>query len=162
MKRAQEWKAIKTSLFCFMVSESVTNIRDVAKDITIELKAILDSKDKNDLITTKAQRAMEAVNSARLLPHFDYVPTTGYKPSHRCARIPSPRRIEREWEASRCSYQADERSPSSRADGEVHYGVHPMCDSVLADRLEWEPPQLQPLDEECSTEVVATIDGGYA
>ncbi|KAJ8451464.1 hypothetical protein Cgig2_017855 [Carnegiea gigantea] len=44
---------------------------------------------------------MEATNSARPLPHFDYVPTTGCEPSHQCARVPSPHSTEREWEASR-------------------------------------------------------------
>ena len=39
-----------------LLSKIITNPiwdRDVAKDIAIELKAILDSKDKNDPITTK-------------------------------------------------------------------------------------------------------------
>ncbi|KAJ8438472.1 hypothetical protein Cgig2_008959 [Carnegiea gigantea] len=34
-------------------------------------------------MTKQVKKAMEAASSARPLPHFNHVPTTGYKPSHR-------------------------------------------------------------------------------
>ncbi|KAJ8420912.1 hypothetical protein Cgig2_011989 [Carnegiea gigantea] len=43
---------------------------------------------------------MEAINSVRLLPYFDYIPTHEGKPSHRSERVPSPRCTEREREVS--------------------------------------------------------------
>ncbi|KAJ8432365.1 hypothetical protein Cgig2_014984 [Carnegiea gigantea] len=52
-------------------------------------------------VSEQVERAMEAANSARPLPHFDYVPTTGCEPSHRQDRVSSPRQIERERETSR-------------------------------------------------------------
>ncbi|KAJ8445626.1 hypothetical protein Cgig2_018567 [Carnegiea gigantea] len=42
-------------------------------------------------VSKQVKRAMEAANSARPLPHFDYIPTPGAEPSHRSERIPSPR-----------------------------------------------------------------------
>ncbi|KAJ8435827.1 hypothetical protein Cgig2_017122 [Carnegiea gigantea] len=51
-------------------------------------------------VSEQVQRAIEVANSASPLPHFDYVSTIGYEPSHRCARIPSPYRTKREREAS--------------------------------------------------------------
>ncbi|KAJ8435822.1 hypothetical protein Cgig2_017117 [Carnegiea gigantea] len=41
---------------------------------------------------------MEAANSTRSFPHFDYVPTNGCEPSHRQEQAPSPRYTERERE----------------------------------------------------------------
>ncbi|KAJ8436182.1 hypothetical protein Cgig2_010426 [Carnegiea gigantea] len=41
---------------------------------------------------------MEAVNSARPLPHPNYVPTTACEPSHRLTHIPSPYHTERDRE----------------------------------------------------------------
>ena len=40
--------------------------------------------------------AMEATNSARPLPHFDYVPTVGCEPSHWQTQVLSPQSTERE------------------------------------------------------------------
>ncbi|KAJ8420613.1 hypothetical protein Cgig2_015470 [Carnegiea gigantea] len=58
-----------------------------------------------DTITQQAseqvQRAMKAANSARLLLHFDYC-----EPSHRCARVQSPHRTEREREVSRLNWSS--------------------------------------------------------
>ncbi|KAJ8422875.1 hypothetical protein Cgig2_013748 [Carnegiea gigantea] len=51
-------------------------------------------------VSEQVKQAMEAVNSARPLPHFDYVLTAGYEPSHRQVHIPSPHSTEREQEAS--------------------------------------------------------------
>ncbi|KAJ8419590.1 hypothetical protein Cgig2_006837 [Carnegiea gigantea] len=47
-------------------------------------------------VSEQVKRAMEAANLARLLPHFDYIPTHGGEPSHRPERIPSPRYIEQD------------------------------------------------------------------
>ncbi|KAJ8429211.1 hypothetical protein Cgig2_012339 [Carnegiea gigantea] len=44
---------------------------------------------------------MKAANSARPLPHFDYVPTNGGEPSHRPERVPSPHYTEWGREFSR-------------------------------------------------------------
>ncbi|KAJ8449175.1 hypothetical protein Cgig2_027177 [Carnegiea gigantea] len=44
---------------------------------------------------------MEAANSARPFPNFDYIPTHGSKPSHWLERIPSPHYKEQEREVSR-------------------------------------------------------------
>ncbi|KAJ8435522.1 hypothetical protein Cgig2_032109 [Carnegiea gigantea] len=161
---------------------------------------------------------MEAVNSARPLPHVDYVPTAGCEPSHRCACLPSPHRTEREREAPRSNrigqpytgnhdrhaaaatrpsghqFKGRRRSPlwlppcmrltcggrpslknRSRppdAEGKLRNGhttaechelkkaLHELAPPFL--REEREPAQPQPWDEECSTEVVVTIAGGYA
>ncbi|KAJ8447166.1 hypothetical protein Cgig2_022895 [Carnegiea gigantea] len=44
---------------------------------------------------------MEATNTSRSLPHFDYVPTTCGEPSYRHAHAPSPHHTERDQEISR-------------------------------------------------------------
>ncbi|KAJ8430453.1 hypothetical protein Cgig2_030109 [Carnegiea gigantea] len=44
---------------------------------------------------------MEAANTARPLPYFDYVPTHRGEPSHRQEQVPSPRYTDRKREISR-------------------------------------------------------------
>jgi len=52
-------------------------------------------------VSQQVKWALEAANSARRLPYFDYLPTAGCESSHRQVRIPSPHFAEREQEASR-------------------------------------------------------------
>ena len=49
-------------------------------------------------VLEQVKRAMEAANSAKVLPHFDYVPNHGDEPYHRPNQVPSP---ERHQEVSR-------------------------------------------------------------
>ncbi|KAJ8446501.1 LOW QUALITY PROTEIN: hypothetical protein Cgig2_027463 [Carnegiea gigantea] len=49
-------------------------------------------------VSEPIKRAMEAANSTRPFPHFDYVPTNRCEPSHRQERVPSPYYTERERE----------------------------------------------------------------
>ncbi|KAJ8428288.1 hypothetical protein Cgig2_027420 [Carnegiea gigantea] len=146
-------------------------------------------------VSEQVKRAMEVANSARPLPHFDYVPTAGCKPSHWQGCIPYPHYTEREREASRSNrsgqpyaehhdrYTAARPSgrPIQGADSQGHTttechelkkALHELADKGQIDRFlkrgpcflhrEQEPAQPQPRDEECSTEIVATIAGGYA
>ncbi|KAJ8420922.1 hypothetical protein Cgig2_018953 [Carnegiea gigantea] len=55
---------------------------------------------------------MEAANSTRPLPHFDYVPTTACKPSHRPMRVPSPHHTDRGHEASQSNGHGRPRTGS--------------------------------------------------
>ncbi|KAJ8429994.1 hypothetical protein Cgig2_033919 [Carnegiea gigantea] len=48
-------------------------------------------------------RAMEAANSAKPLPHFDYIPTHGGEPSHQPEWVPFSRYTEREISQSNLS-----------------------------------------------------------
>ncbi|KAJ8437658.1 hypothetical protein Cgig2_028596 [Carnegiea gigantea] len=52
-------------------------------------------------VSEQVQKAMEAVNASRPLPHFDYMPTTGCEPSHQHTREPYPHHLEKDQEASR-------------------------------------------------------------
>jgi len=54
----------------------------------------------NRQVSEQVRRAMEAANSSRPLPHFDYVPTNGGEPSHQLERVASPHYVEREQEVS--------------------------------------------------------------
>ncbi|KAJ8433007.1 hypothetical protein Cgig2_010983 [Carnegiea gigantea] len=50
-------------------------------------------------VSEQVQRAMEVVNSARPLPHFDYMTTAACEPSQRLMREPSPHHTDRDREA---------------------------------------------------------------
>ncbi|KAJ8423700.1 hypothetical protein Cgig2_003384 [Carnegiea gigantea] len=52
-------------------------------------------------VSEQVKRVMKAANSARPLPHFNYIPTHVVEPSHRLERVPSPRYSERERAVSR-------------------------------------------------------------
>jgi len=71
-------------------------------------------------VTEQVNKAMEVASSARPLPHFDYVPTTGYKLSHRHVPIMSHCQSDQVREVAHL--ERDGRSPgenrdrSSRAD----------------------------------------------
>ncbi|KAJ8425846.1 LOW QUALITY PROTEIN: hypothetical protein Cgig2_033941 [Carnegiea gigantea] len=84
-----------------------------------------------DTITRQVQRAMEPVNAARPLPHFDYVPTTGYELSHQYAHVPSPHHPEKDREASR-----------SNQSGRPYTGNHDRC-AAAATRPSGHPVQGQ-------------------
>ncbi|KAJ8421436.1 hypothetical protein Cgig2_029969 [Carnegiea gigantea] len=99
--------------------------------------------------------AMEVVNSARPLPHFDYV------------RIPSPHSTERERETSRSSRGG--RPYSDHHDRHTAAAVRPsgrpfqgQTAKSTTTSTPYEPAQPQLWDEECSTEVMDTIAGGCA
>ena len=51
-------------------------------------------------VSKQVQRAMQAANWVRPLPHFDYVPTTTCTPSHWLTRVSSPRHTDRDCKAS--------------------------------------------------------------
>ncbi|KAJ8427750.1 hypothetical protein Cgig2_008554 [Carnegiea gigantea] len=53
---------------------------------------------------------MEAANSARPIPHFDYVPTIACKPCHRLTRVPSPHHTNRDREVSQSNWNARPRT----------------------------------------------------
>ncbi|KAJ8444577.1 hypothetical protein Cgig2_013856 [Carnegiea gigantea] len=165
---------------------------------------------------------MGAANSARPLPHFDYVPTTSCEPSHRKVCVLSPHYIEREREASRSNQSGrpysghhdrhaaaatrlsrrpiqgqTAKSATASTPFATHSRGHPMlqrpppttappkpqntqkhCDfheqnghtttecrelkKALHELADKEPAQPQPQEEEYLTEVMATIDVGYA
>ncbi|KAJ8435608.1 LOW QUALITY PROTEIN: hypothetical protein Cgig2_032137 [Carnegiea gigantea] len=138
-------------------------------------------------VSEQLQRAMEAANSTSPLPHFEYAPTIACKPFYRPVRVPSPHHIhtDRDHEASQSNQHCQPRTgshdrlaavttwPSSRLDqGQSAKSTTASADKGQIDHFlkkgtqflsgEQEPTQPQPLDEECSTEVVATIAGGYA
>ncbi|KAJ8431003.1 hypothetical protein Cgig2_025685 [Carnegiea gigantea] len=114
----------------------------------------------NRRASEQVEGAMEAANSARPLPHFDYVPTHGGEPFHPPERVPSPRYTEWEQESGHTTTEC----------GELKKTLYELADKGQIDRFlkrrprflqrEQEPAQPQPQDEECSTEVVATIAGG--
>ncbi|KAJ8424279.1 hypothetical protein Cgig2_011180 [Carnegiea gigantea] len=70
---------------------------------------------------------MEAAYSARPLPHFDYVPTTGCEPSHQRACVPFPYHTERKREASRSSWSGRSytRNHDWNADAATRPSGHP-------------------------------------
>ncbi|KAJ8444601.1 hypothetical protein Cgig2_023664 [Carnegiea gigantea] len=128
---------------------------------------------------------MEAANSVRPLPHFDYVPTAGCKPSYRQVRVPSPHSAEREREASWSNrggrpysgHHDWHMTTAVRPSGHpiqgqtatakstiafTPYATHSRRTVWLKKQEEQEPAQPQLRDEECSAEVMATIARGYA
>ncbi|KAJ8423977.1 hypothetical protein Cgig2_008752 [Carnegiea gigantea] len=116
-------------------------------------------------VSEQVKRAVKAANLARPLPHFDYVPTHRGEPSHRPKWVPLPCYTEREREVSP-SNRSDQpyteklgRRAAARPSGRPTRGA--TAKSTTAS-TPYEPAQPQPQDEECSTEVVATIVGGYA
>ncbi|KAJ8432819.1 hypothetical protein Cgig2_026149 [Carnegiea gigantea] len=100
-----------------------------------------------DTIMHQVQKAIEAANFARPLPRFSYRPSIGCEPSHRHTRILSPCHTESGREVSQLNRTA------ARLSGNPSQG---------RSTKECEPMQPQPWDEDCSTEVVATIARGYA
>ncbi|KAJ8451982.1 hypothetical protein Cgig2_016563 [Carnegiea gigantea] len=112
-------------------------------------------------VSEQVKMAMEAANSARPFPHFDYVPTNGCEPSHRQEHVPSPRYTEQEWESRHTTTKCRE----------LKKALYELAEKGQIDRLlkkgprffrrEQEPAQPQAQDEECLMEVVATITRGY-
>ncbi|KAJ8441784.1 hypothetical protein Cgig2_009030 [Carnegiea gigantea] len=154
---------------------------------------------------------MEAANTSRPLPHFDYMPTTSCEPSRQHVREPSPHHTKKDREASRSNRSGrpytgnhDQRTAAAtRPSGHpvqgqtakstttsIPYATHSrrtawlkeqeqiskprgeISDKGQIDRFlkkglrflcrERETARPQPLDEECSAEVVVTITGGCA
>ncbi|KAJ8448915.1 hypothetical protein Cgig2_030771 [Carnegiea gigantea] len=136
-------------------------------------------------VSEQVKRAMAAPNLARPLPHFDYIPNLRSEPSHQLERIPSPYYTEREREVrghpmlrrlspmtaptmpqnARKYYEFHEQSGHTTTEcQELKKALHELADKERPRflRREQEPAQPQPQHKECSTEVVATIVGGYA
>ncbi|KAJ8424343.1 hypothetical protein Cgig2_022189 [Carnegiea gigantea] len=126
---------------------------------------------------------MEAATSTRPLPHFDHVPTTTCKPSHRLTRLPSPHHTNRDREASQPNRNGqplmenhDRLAAASTGHTkakcrELKKALRDLADKGQIDRFlkkgpcflhgEREPAQPQPRDEKCSMEVMATTARGY-
>ncbi|KAJ8423392.1 hypothetical protein Cgig2_003777 [Carnegiea gigantea] len=161
-------------------------------------------------VSKQVQKAMEAANFVKPLPHFDYVPTVGCKPSHRYTLAPSHRYSSEMLEASQLDQngqpqkESHDRSMAPNACSSSHASRERLAKSTIAsipyathsqqtaynkchelrkalhelvnkgqiDRFlkrgpcflqrEYEPARPEPRDEECFTEVMATIAGGYA
>ncbi|KAJ8438791.1 hypothetical protein Cgig2_023825 [Carnegiea gigantea] len=113
-------------------------------------------------VSEQVKRAMEAANSTKPFLHFDYVSTNGCKPSHQQERVPSLRYTEWERESGHTTTECRE----------LKKALHELADKGQIGRFlkrgprflrrEQEAAQLQPREEEYSTEVVATIARGYA
>ncbi|KAJ8441264.1 hypothetical protein Cgig2_013679 [Carnegiea gigantea] len=171
-------------------------------------------------VSEHVKRAMEATNSSRPLPRFDYLPAHACEPPHRPEEIPSP--CYTEWrrevsgsDRSSCPYMeqpgrrvaigptgrpcmgtphAPKTTPmtvppklqnvrkyyefyeqsgyTTTECRELKKALHELADKGQINRFlkkglrflrrEQAPAQPQLRDEECLTEVVATIAGGYA
>ncbi|KAJ8444460.1 hypothetical protein Cgig2_024024 [Carnegiea gigantea] len=138
-------------------------------------------------VTKQMKKAMEATNSARPLPHFDYMPTTGCEPSYRhvpvalhhhsdeVREVACPDRNDRsrgencDWSIGMDAIQSQYTDGGEGAPN----GKKATADDLLTEttqctetgprflRKEREPAWLKPREEECFTEIVATIACGY-
>ncbi|KAJ8430135.1 hypothetical protein Cgig2_011079 [Carnegiea gigantea] len=76
-------------------------------------------------VSEKVKKTVEATSSVRPLPRFEYVPTMGCKPSHRCDPMVSPRRSERMQEAPHTSeYRRSREENSSHSIGANEHLTH--------------------------------------
>ncbi|KAJ8435963.1 hypothetical protein Cgig2_017501 [Carnegiea gigantea] len=132
---------------------------------------------------------MEAVKSMRPLPTFDYVPTAGREPPHRHSTAESLRQSDEVREIARLERNGRSRErdhdPSTGVDArqeqnshttvewrKLKKALHELIDTRQIDRSlkrgprflhkERNPAHLEPREEECSIEIVATITGSYA
>ncbi|KAJ8419823.1 LOW QUALITY PROTEIN: hypothetical protein Cgig2_013317 [Carnegiea gigantea] len=115
---------------------------------------------------------MEAAGSAQPPPPFDYPLVHKGKPSHRPEGIPSLRPTECGQEVSRSDQSSQAQpdqlrprtamEPTSRPEQPLDQQplLH-LMQHISGEPLEQEPIPSPPRDEECSTEAVATIAGGY-
>ncbi|KAJ8438771.1 hypothetical protein Cgig2_009889 [Carnegiea gigantea] len=149
-----------------------------------------------DTIMQQVKKVIEDATSARPLPHFDYVPTIGCRPSHRHVSIVSRRHSDEGREAARPGRnnrsQGEHRdwnilmeakehpmlrrlppmiSPPKPHNAQKYRELHEQNGHTTAEcrelrkalyELECEPARPNPREEDCSTEIVATIVGGYA
>ncbi|KAJ8424914.1 hypothetical protein Cgig2_012851 [Carnegiea gigantea] len=122
---------------------------------------------------------MEAVNSVRPLPTFNYVPIAGYEPSYSHAPVGLFHRSDEAKETvclDRDDGSRDERLQANpRKPREIHHFLYALRNSfpmhLLIDNFlkqepqfllkEGEPARLELSEEECSAEIVAIIVGRY-
>ncbi|KAJ8421202.1 LOW QUALITY PROTEIN: hypothetical protein Cgig2_002636 [Carnegiea gigantea] len=139
-------------------------------------------------VTEQVKKTIEAVNSMRPLPTFNYAPTTGCKSSHKHATTESLRGSDevREIIQPERSGQSHERNrdprlgkapdKSSRLDkpARTSYAEKAVAHDHGTEAVQCvergpqalpkqcDPVHEEPREEECSTEIVATIAYGYA
>ncbi|KAJ8430162.1 LOW QUALITY PROTEIN: hypothetical protein Cgig2_028048 [Carnegiea gigantea] len=103
-----------------------------------------DPENMDSQVTEQVKKAMEAANSARPLPHFDYVPTTGCELSHRHVPVVSHRHSDevrevthpdgndRSWgENLYWNGRPLESSPEPGTTSEVNHGLNAICHAFL-------------------------------
>ncbi|KAJ8441283.1 hypothetical protein Cgig2_013698 [Carnegiea gigantea] len=95
-------------------AKAVDLLSKIREEATVEIKLYKARTRRPAMerqVSEEVKRAIEAANSARSFPHFDYIPTHGGEPSHRPERVPSPDYLERKGEVSRSNRSA---RPSGR------------------------------------------------
>ncbi|KAJ8438999.1 hypothetical protein Cgig2_012995 [Carnegiea gigantea] len=131
-------------------------------------------------VSEQVKKVVEAASSVRPLPRFEYVPTIGCEPSHRHDPVVSLRHSERMREAPYLNGDRQTRGKTKTVPLECHMtavcqelrkALHELADKGQINRFlkrglqflrkEHEPAQSEPQDEECSTEIVTIITGGY-
>ncbi|KAJ8437661.1 hypothetical protein Cgig2_028599 [Carnegiea gigantea] len=111
-------------------------------------------------VSGQVKRAIEAANWARLLSHFDYV--RGHPILRRSPPMTAPPKLQNGRKY--CEFH-EQRGHTTTECWELKKALHELADKGQIDRFLKRgprPAQPQPRDDECSTEVVATIAGGYA